>query len=124
METVLLVLVALVALAAVALPLVREPRAEDRLDHLTDEQRERVRLREERDAALSALRELELDHRTGKIADEDYASLVGDLRRRVGAALVALGEGDAPAAAGAPQTIDAPAADEERTITGDATRPV
>ena len=43
-----------------------------------------------------ALRELEFDHRTGKLSDEDYRALVGPLRRRVADARRALeprGEG-------------------------------
>jgi hypothetical protein len=42
---------------------------------------------EERDRALSALRELEFDHRSGKIADDDYRSLVRSLRVRAADAL-------------------------------------
>ena len=49
-----------------------------------------VRLREERDQALEALRDLELDRRTGKIADEDYAVLDAELRARAAAAIEAL----------------------------------
>lgn len=37
---------------------------------------------EERDRALAELKELEFDHRTGKITDEDYRILVQPLRRR------------------------------------------
>ena len=37
---------------------------------------------EERDRALAALKELEFDHRTGKVTDEDYRTLIGPLRRR------------------------------------------
>ena len=37
---------------------------------------------EERDRALAEIRELEFDHRTGKITDEDYRALVQPLRRR------------------------------------------
>jgi hypothetical protein len=36
---------------------------------------------EERDRALAELKELEFDHRTGKITDEDYRALVQPLRR-------------------------------------------
>jgi hypothetical protein len=36
------------------------------------------------------LKELEFDHRTGKISDDDYRELVGPLRRRVADALRAL----------------------------------
>jgi hypothetical protein len=37
---------------------------------------------EERDRLLAELKELEFDHRTGKITDEDYRSQVYPLRRR------------------------------------------
>jgi hypothetical protein len=53
----------------------------------------RLELVEERDRAVAALRELEFDHRTGKITDFDYREQVGPLRRRVGDALKALGPG-------------------------------
>ena len=49
-----------------------------------------MRLAEERDRALAALKELEFDHRTGKIGDDDYRALVGPLRREAAAALRAL----------------------------------
>ena len=42
----------------------------------------RLALAEERDRALAALKELEFDHRTGKVSDDDYRELVGPLRRR------------------------------------------
>jgi hypothetical protein len=61
---------------------------------------ERIALEEERDRALAALKELEFDHRTGKVSDEDYRSMVGELRRSAGQALKALDAGkpqsDAP----------------------------
>jgi hypothetical protein len=47
---------------------------------------------EERDRALAELRELEFDHRTGKVTDEDYRALVQSLRRR---AARTLANGDA-----------------------------
>ena len=37
---------------------------------------------EERDRVLAELKELEFDHRTGKITDEDYRTQVVPLRRR------------------------------------------
>lgn len=43
---------------------------------------------EERDRALAELKELEFDHRTGKITDEDYRAQVGPLRRRAAEALL------------------------------------
>ena len=53
-------------------------------------------LREERDRALAALKELEFDHRTGKVSDEDYRAQVGPLRRRAAEVLRALEGGEQP----------------------------
>jgi hypothetical protein len=53
-------------------------------------ERRRLALAEDRDRALAALKELEFDHRTGKVSDEDYRNLVGPLRRRAAEALRAL----------------------------------
>jgi hypothetical protein len=50
----------------------------------------RIHLLEQRDRALAALKELEFDHRTGKVSDADYRALVGPLRREVAVALQAL----------------------------------
>ena len=77
--------------AYVALPFLREPDPED--DVLAEPgalERRALELAEERDRALAALKELEFDHRTGKISDDDYRELVGPLRRRVADALRAL----------------------------------
>src|SRR6185437_2130359 len=54
----------------------------------------RLALIEERDRALAALRELEFDHRTGKVSDEDYRAQVGPLRRRAAEVLRALEAGE------------------------------
>jgi hypothetical protein len=60
---------------------------------------ERLRLLEARDRALAALKELEFDHRTGKVSDADYRSLVAPLRQEAGEALAALeSAGSAPGA--------------------------
>ena len=76
-------LLAVVAVAFVARPFLREPEpVSDRLDELTDLERRRLELAEERDRALGALKELEFDHRTGKVSDDDYRELLGPLRRR------------------------------------------
>ena len=89
-----LALAALLALAAVvyaALPFLREPEpADDALDDLSAEERATIVLREARDRALAALKELEFDHRTGKVSDADYRALVGPLRREATEALRAL----------------------------------
>jgi hypothetical protein len=75
----------------VALPFLREPDpTEDRLDEPSALERRALELAEQRDRALAALKELEFDHRTGKISDEDYRELVGPLRLRVAEALRAL----------------------------------
>jgi hypothetical protein len=111
MEILALALAALFAVACVAFvarPFLSEPEAaDDSLAALTPADQERLRLVEQRDRALAALKELEFDHRTGKIADADYEQLVGPLRREAAEAMRAL---DPPRAA--PQSaerVDAPA---------------
>jgi hypothetical protein len=42
---------------------------------------------EARDRALAELKELEFDHRTGKITDDDYRALIQPLRRRAASTL-------------------------------------
>ena len=82
---------AVLAVLFVARPFLREPApTSDLLDELGEVQRRRLELIEERDRALSALKELEFDHRTGKITDGDYRAVVGPLRRRAAEALQAL----------------------------------
>jgi hypothetical protein len=92
--TVALVIAALVAVAAVllaALPFLRDPSpAADRLERQDELERRTLELAEERDRALAALKELEFDHRTGKVSDEDYRRLVGPLRARAAQTLRAL----------------------------------
>jgi len=93
--TLALVLAAALAVAcvvAVSLPFIREPEPEsDALDDLDDAERHRLELLEERDRALGALKELEFEHRTGTVSDEDYRAQLGPLRRDVAMALQALG---------------------------------
>ena len=75
----------------VARPFLREPAPRaDRLAELDELERRRLALIEERDRATDALREVEFDHRTGKLSDDDYRSLVGPLRRRAAQATRAL----------------------------------
>ena len=84
-------LLAVACVLLVATPFLRDPGpADDRLDEPTGAERERVALAEERDRALAALKELEFDHRTGKVSDDDYRSQVGPMRRRAAEALRAL----------------------------------
>jgi hypothetical protein len=92
--TVALILGALLAAACVvfvARPFLREPAPDvDRLDELSAAERRALELAEERDRVLATLKELEFDHRTGKVSDDDYRALVGPLRTRALAALRAL----------------------------------
>jgi hypothetical protein len=92
--TVALVIGAVLAVACVllvALPFLREPRPrDDRLGRPDELEHRRLSLAEERDRALAALKELEFDHRTGKVSDDDYRRLVGPLRHRAATALRAL----------------------------------
>ena len=83
-------LIAAVAVLIVALPFIRPPSDNDLLDTPTVAAEQRLALMEERDRALAALKELEFDHRTGKIDDIDYRALVGPLRRAAAEALQAL----------------------------------
>lgn len=85
------ILLAAAAVVLVALPFLREPVvADDRLDAPGVEEELRLGLVSERDQALAALKELEFDHRTGKIGDDDYRELVGPLRQAAARALRAL----------------------------------
>jgi len=92
--TLALVLAATLAVACVvvvALPFLREPEPEsDSLDDLDADEIRRLELLEARDRALGALKELEFDHRTGTVSDDDYRAQVGALRRDVASALQAL----------------------------------
>jgi hypothetical protein len=91
-----LVLGALLAVAAVwfvARPFLRWPAAEEPLAELGRAGRDRLALEEERDRALGALKELEFDHRTGKVSDDDYRTVVGELRHAAADALRALDRG-------------------------------
>lgn len=93
---------AVLAVVFVARPFLREPvTADDRLQEPSALGRAHLELAEQRDRALAALKELEFDHRTGKVSDGDYHALVGPLRRRAAEVLRALeprGEGGTPAA--------------------------
>ena len=80
-----------VCVVLVALPFLREPDPlSDELEAMTPERQRRLALAEERDRALSALKELEADHRAGRISEEDYRASIGTLRREAASALRAL----------------------------------
>jgi hypothetical protein len=76
-----LLLAALLAMAVVVFVSVPFLRA-DPPPQAADPDQDALAVAEERDRALAELKDLEFDHRTGKITDEDYRTLVQPLRRR------------------------------------------
>lgn len=88
------VLAAVLAVACVvfvARPFLRDAvSAGDSLGDASPAELERLRVAEDRDRALAALKELEFDHRTGKVSDADYRAQVGPLRRQAAEAIRAL----------------------------------
>lgn len=92
LQALVLAAIVVVAIVLVALPLLRVSAAADDVDVVTVEMRTRLEVAEARDAALQALSELEFDHRTGAVSDEDYRAQVGELRRNVAQALDAARE--------------------------------
>jgi hypothetical protein len=80
----------------VARPLLRPTRGPDVQDQPSAGEQLRVRALERRDRALAGLKELEFDHRTGKVSDEDYRALVAPLRREAAEALRELEHEDRP----------------------------
>jgi hypothetical protein len=101
--TAALILAAVLAVAVVlyvARPFLREPeRGDDALPAPDEAELHQLRLLEKRDRALAALKELEFDHRTGKVSDEDYEQLVVPLRLEAAEALRAL-DGQTPGSPG------------------------
>lgn len=92
-------LLAAACVLLVALPYLREPQAaEDTFDEPDAPERRWLELAEARDRALASLKELEFDHRTGKVSDDDYRAAVGPLRREAAETLRALEAADVEAA--------------------------
>ena len=77
-EIVLAALLAGLVVVFVAVPFLR---VDDPLA-VAEPAEEALAAAEERDRALAELKELEFDHRTGKVTDDDYRALVQPLRRR------------------------------------------
>lgn len=103
LELALAAVLAAACVVAVALPFLRDPEPiTDALDAPSAVELRVVALAEERDRALAALKELEADHRAGRVSDGDYRLVVGPLRRDAAEALRALDAARAgKAAAGA-----------------------
>jgi Tfp pilus assembly protein PilO len=87
---ILAALLAVVCIVVVAWPILRSAGPTDSLDQLDAEEREWLALLEARDRTLIALQELETDHREGKVSDEDYRTLVSELRAEAARALAAI----------------------------------
>ena len=89
--TTLLVGAAAAALVAVVIVLVAWPFVSDETEPperaLSPEERRRLELAERRDAAYQGLRDLEYDHRTGKVTGEDYQAERAALRAEAAEAL-------------------------------------
>jgi hypothetical protein len=97
---------AVVCVLWVARPFVREPKPAD--DTLAAPEERRLALLEERDRVLAELKQLEFDHRTGTVSDEDYRASVGALRRQAADSLRALDTLDAaPSPAEEPEAVNA-----------------
>ena len=80
--TVAIILFAVLAMLAVALvgwPLVAGRASEQPADPRSDE---RLRLQEEIDRSLAAIREIEFDHRAGNLAAADFEALIAEERAR------------------------------------------
>jgi hypothetical protein len=50
----------------------------------------------DKELALAAIRDADFDHRTGKLSDEDYAALRGELEERALRAMAAIDEASVP----------------------------
>jgi hypothetical protein len=69
-----------VAVVAVAWPFLAPERGRPE-DRLSEADRHRIDLLERRDATYAALRDLEQDHRTGKVTGDDFRAEREELRR-------------------------------------------
>jgi cytochrome c-type biogenesis protein CcmI len=82
-DVLLAALLAAAVVVFVAVPFLRA----DEPQPVAEPGQEALAAAEERDRVLAELKELEFDHRTGKITDEDYRALVQPLRRRAAQSL-------------------------------------
>jgi hypothetical protein len=105
----LLAVIGLALLAVIVVALVTWPLVRERAVETTAPDARRLALLERRDAALAALLELDLDHRAGKLTDEDAERERTTLRDEAVGALAELEALDAAAAAPAsPARVEAP----------------
>jgi hypothetical protein len=99
LAAVLLILLVVLVVLFVVVPLLRTGGVQEEWQTASAEQLRRIELRERRDNAYLALRELELDHVTGKLDDADYATATAELRAEALAALEELEQDEQRAAA-------------------------
>jgi hypothetical protein len=88
------VLIAAGAVIFVAQPFLRPPQRRELEPQALSPHLARL---ERRDRALAALKELEFDHRTGAVSDDDYRRLLRPLRREAAEAFQFLERADAGA---------------------------
>ncbi len=91
LEAAVVAAVVVAAVLLVAWPFLSPDRGEPE-QVLSERDRTRLALLEQRDAAYAELRDLEQDHRTNKVSDVDYESERRRLRSEAAAALRALDE--------------------------------
>jgi hypothetical protein len=88
-ESVLVPILVLALLAAVVW-VVSQPLRQGERPAEDADAAQRAELEAEKEAKYREIRDAELDHRTGKLDDADYRSLVGPLRRAAASALRAI----------------------------------
>jgi rubrerythrin len=90
----------------VALPILQHARQGSSPPSLTSEQERLEDLFANRDTAFQALRELNFDHRVGKITDEDFVAFEAHLKRNAAGTLRALDEWEGEADSDFNQVIE------------------
>ena len=101
-EAALVAVAVTAAVVAVAWPFLSPERGLPE-QSLSERDRARLALMERRDAAYAGLRDLEQDHRTGKVSDADYADERGRLREEAAGALRGLDQLDSERKPPAPE---------------------
>ena len=104
MFIVLAILLVIAALAAVAYPVIRRTAAAG--PETTSAQETLDELLAQREAGMQALRELNFDHRVGKITDEDFVAFEASLKRNAANTLRALDQWEAEADDVLDQTLE------------------
>jgi len=101
-EAAVVAVVVAITVAVVAWPFISPERGAPE-QVLSPRDRDRLALLEQRDAAYAGLRDLEQDHRTGKVSDVDYESERVRLRAEAAAALRGLDQLDSDAVTSSPE---------------------